>query len=102
MRYEWDERKNRENWRRHRVSFELAAQVFEDEHCLIVPDRVDLSGEQRWHAIGLTRMEQEQGLLLLVVHAYRENHDGEEVIRIISARAAEKHDVRRYQEDEVE
>ena len=36
--------------------------------------------------------------LLLVVHAYREDDHGEEIIRIISARAAEKHDIRRYLE----
>ena len=101
-RYEWDERKNRENWRKHGVSFELAIQVFEDEDCLIDLDRVDSSGEQRWHAIGLSHMQGERGLLLLVVHAYRENIDGEEITRIISARKAAKRDVRRYQEQEVE
>jgi uncharacterized DUF497 family protein len=36
--------------------------------------------------------------VLLVVHAYREDNDGEEIIRIVSARAAEKHEIRRYQE----
>jgi uncharacterized DUF497 family protein len=30
------------------------------------------------------------------------DHHGEEIIRIISARAAEKNDIRRYQEQEVE
>jgi uncharacterized DUF497 family protein len=29
---------------------------------------------------------------------YREDHHGEETIRIISARAAEKHEIRRYRE----
>ena len=102
MRYEWDEQKNRENRRKHGVSFELATLVFEDERCLMYPDRVDSSGEQRWHAVGLTAMEGEGGLLLLVVHAYRENRDGEEIICIISSRKAAKRDVRRYQEQEVE
>jgi uncharacterized DUF497 family protein len=35
---------------------------------------------------------------LLVVHVCREEHNGEEIIRIISARAAEKHELRRYRE----
>lgn len=53
MRYEWDERKNRENQRKHAgISFELAMLVFEDEHRLISLDRVDETGELRWHAIG--------------------------------------------------
>jgi uncharacterized DUF497 family protein len=40
--------------------------------------------------------------VLLVVHTYREDCHGEEIIRIISARQAEKHDVRRYQEQTVD
>jgi uncharacterized DUF497 family protein len=31
-----------------------------------------------------------------VVHVYRKESDGEEVIRIISARRAEEHESRRY------
>ena len=46
----------------------------------------------------LTTIEPEAATVLLVVHAYRENAYGEEIIRIISARAAEKHEIRRYQE----
>jgi len=42
VRYEWDERKNRQNQRKHGgITFELAALVFEDEHRLITLDRVD-------------------------------------------------------------
>jgi uncharacterized protein len=99
VRYEWDEKKNRQNQRNHGgISFELAALVFEDEGCLIGLDRVDKVGEQRWHAIGEVRIEPEGAAVLLVIHAYREHCYGEEVIRIISARRAEKHEIRRYQE----
>jgi uncharacterized DUF497 family protein len=35
--------------------------------------------------------------LLLVAHVYREDEYGEEIIRIISAREAEKRDIGRYQ-----
>jgi len=102
VRYEWDEAKNRRNQLKHDgVSFEMAATVFDDEDCFLAPDRVDhTTGEQRWHAIGMVQFEAE--LLLLVVHAYRENDHGEEIIRIISARRAGKHDIRRYQEPEVD
>lgn len=31
-RFEWDEEKNRANKRKHGISFETAAYVFEDEH----------------------------------------------------------------------
>ena len=99
MRYEWDEAKNRRNQRKHGgVSFELASLVFEDERCLVGLDRLDKTGEQRWHAIGEVRIEPEGVVVLVVVHAYREDCHGEEIIRIISARRAEKHEIRRYQE----
>ena len=39
---------------------------------------------------------------LFVVHVYREEIDGQEVTRIISARRANKDDFRRYQEQEVD
>ena len=53
MRYEWDEAKNLRNQRKYDgISFELAALVFEDEWCLVYPDRLDCKTEQRWHAIG--------------------------------------------------
>ena len=100
MHYEWDERKNRLNKEKHGFSFEMAALVFEDEDCLVRPDRIDETGEQRWHAIGAVRIEPNAGVVLPVVH--RGETDGEEITRIISARKAEKNDVRRYQEQEME
>jgi hypothetical protein len=103
MRYEWDERKNRLNQRKHDgISFEMAALAFEDEWALIGPDQVDESGEQRWHLIGAVSVEPEVSAVLLVVHAYREDGEDGEIIRIISARGAEDHEIRRYQEQNVE
>jgi uncharacterized DUF497 family protein len=32
------------------ISFEMAALIFEDERCLLDLDRIDETGEQRWHA----------------------------------------------------
>jgi uncharacterized DUF497 family protein len=102
MRYEWDEQKNRLNQKKHRISFEMAALVFEDDCCLVRPDRVDETGEQRWHAIGAARLGSDAAVVLLVVHAYREEIDGEEITRIISARRANKDDFQRYQEQEMD
>jgi uncharacterized DUF497 family protein len=47
-------------------------------------------------------MNQGTVAVLLVVHVYREEHNGEEIIRIISARAAEKRELRRYQEQTID
>lgn len=114
MRYEWDERKDRENQRKHGVSFEVASRVFEDENRLILLDRVDEAGEQRWLAIGAVPTPSGAQAILIVAHAYRyddedtstesrrEDHDGEEIIRIISARAAGKSEVGRYREQAVD
>jgi len=116
VRYEWDERKNRQNQRNHGgISFELAALVFEDPDRLVELDRVDEAGEQRWHALGAVSVESGTALILLVAHVYRhpsdeglspeaprEDRDGQEIVRIISARRADKNDVRRYQEQEMD
>jgi uncharacterized protein len=81
-RFSWDERKNRANRRKHGVSFETATIVFRDEHVIFAQDR-EVDGEPRWQAIGKAG----ETVLLLVAHAYEED-DGEETIRIISARRA--------------
>ena len=102
MRYEWDEEKNRRNRRNQRkhggISFELATLVFEDERCLVYIHRIDdHSGEQRWIALGMAQPAADAAILLVVAHVYREDEHGEEIIRIISRREAEKRDIRRYQ-----
>jgi uncharacterized DUF497 family protein len=103
MRYEWDERKNEQNQRKHGgISFELAVLAFRDDRRLIEFDRVDETGEQRWHALGRASVRPGIAAILLVVHAYREAIDGEETIRIISARRAGPRDIRRYQEQAVD
>ncbi len=80
----------------------LAAAVFEDSCCLVGRDRIDTTCEQRWHAIGAIQFEPQTVAVLIVVHAYKENIHGEEIIRIISARRAEKHEIRRYQEQAID
>ncbi|MGB7584079.1 MAG: BrnT family toxin [Terriglobales bacterium] len=81
MRFVWDEPKSRQNLARHKVSFELAASVFDDPHHLSQPD--PHAGEERWRTLGLIN-----GIVvLLVVHTVEEKH-GEITIRIISARKA--------------
>jgi uncharacterized DUF497 family protein len=76
--------------------------LIRNECCLVGLDRIDETGESRWHAIGAVTIEPAAAVVLLVVHAYREDWHGEEIIRIISARRAEKHEIRRYQEAAME
>jgi hypothetical protein len=92
MRFEWDEQKNLANQKKHdSLDFETAALVFRDPDVVYVKDRI-VDGEQRWHAVGIVRTA-----ILLVVHIYLEDGlDGEETIRIISAREASKRERRVY------
>ena len=82
MRFEWDERKNRSNRAKHKVSFETAELVFHDPFALSIQDRT-AQGEQRWQTIGLVGGV----VVLLVAHTYNVEN-GDEVIRIVSARKA--------------
>jgi uncharacterized DUF497 family protein len=91
VRFEWDEEKDAANQRKHGVGFESAARVFADPDYVLREDRTDEGGEMRWHAIGLV-----EAVLLLVVHVYRSSIDGEEIIRIISARRTRKQERRGY------
>jgi uncharacterized protein len=90
---EWDEIKNRINQKKHKISFEVAQHVFDDPFALVCQDREE-NGEHRWQTIGMIG-----GILvLLVAHTICFNEDGE-IIRIISARRAEKQERKRYEEE---
>jgi uncharacterized DUF497 family protein len=94
VRFEWDEKKNRANQKKHDVSFGLAQRVFDDPLALSRLDRVE-NGEQRWQTLGLVG----ETVVLLVVHTVQEEHS-EEVIRIISARKATSRERRHYEQGE--
>ena len=102
MQFEWDANKDRANLSKHGIDFATEALVFADPQLLLREDRIDEYGERRWHALGSVRVGRGKAVVLIVVHVYREQTDGEEIIRIISARRANKNDVRRYQEPEVD
>ena len=91
-RFEWDEVKAVGNFKKHGVRFETALRAFADPFLLIVQDRVE-QGEYRWQALGLV----EDSLLLMIAHTVREDADGTEVIRIISARRANKKERNSYE-----
>lgn len=76
---EWDEEKNQLNIKKHGISFEAAALVFNDEHYIELFDEDHSVDEDRYIAIGLVDE------VLFVVHTMRK-----ETIRLISARLATK------------
>jgi uncharacterized DUF497 family protein len=93
VQFEWDPNKNRANLAKHGIDFATAALVFGDPQMKLREDRIDEMGERRWHALGRAG-----GLepVLIIVHVYRESDDGEEIIRIISARKARTRERRAY------
>lgn len=90
MRFEWDKEKDAANQRKHRVSFKLAQQVFSDPFHLTIQDRY-VEGEERWQSIGMVGAI----TVLLVASTFTEDN-GEEVIRIISARKATRRERHLY------
>lgn len=91
MRFEWDEKKNRSNRKKHGLSFELATEVFQDPFSKSVHD--ESGDEERLWTVGRIGSL----VIIVVVHTYL-NIDGEEVIRIISARKATPRERNFYEE----
>jgi uncharacterized DUF497 family protein len=89
MKFEWDPDKVELNLRKHKVSFEEAATVFEDDHSLTGEDPDHSLGEPRFVTFGLSTAQR------LLVVAHRERGEG---IRIISARLATKAERKLYEE----
>ena len=87
--FEWDENKDIINKRKHKISFDEAKTVFYDPSALLIHDPDHSDDEERFIIMGLS-----QSLNILVVcHCYREN---DEIIRIISARKADKNETKHY------
>ena len=92
MRFEWDQAKSESNRRKHGVSFNEAREVFDDPLHLSIRDERFSYFEERWIIVGQTNDRH----TLVVVNLFFDD-DGEEVIRIISARDATKNERRQYE-----
>ena len=84
--FEWDEEKNAANIKNHGIDFLDASLIFENPIIEAVDDREDY-GEVRHIALGLSGDK-----VLNVVYTWRVGN----VIRIISARRANRHDAEKY------
>ncbi len=90
IRFEWDERKAKQNERKHKVTFEEAITVFADPLSLTIPDPLHSWDEERFVTMGLSVKRR----LLVVVHT-----DRGDTIRIISARRATPRERSEYEEE---
>ena len=89
MKFVWDEKKNKENIKAHKISFLEAKTAFYDPNAKIIHDPDHSFEEDRFIIMGLSELLN----LLIVCHCYREEA---EVIRIISARKATKVEINSY------
>ena len=88
--FEWDETKNRTNAAKHGISFGTAKLAFDDPYLVSFPER-DVEGEERWQSPGSA-----DGIVILTIAHTVHDRDGNEVIRIISARKASPSERRSY------
>jgi uncharacterized DUF497 family protein len=91
LRFDWDERKNRANRRKHGIWFEEAQSVFDDPRARLFHDPEHSEDEERFILLGMSFAAR----VLIVVHCYREQ---EQVVRIISARKATRKETGFYEE----
>jgi len=91
VQFEWDERKSQLNLERHKIRFETAVLAFDDPRAVTIQDQLHDADEERFITLGKVGNE----IILFVVHLSFEQ-DGDEVIRIISARKATAHEKKIY------
>ncbi|MHA0865677.1 BrnT family toxin [Enterobacter wuhouensis] len=89
--FEWDTNKAKSNLIKHGIRFEEAVLAFDDPYHLSLQDRHE-NGEFRWQTIGLVH-----GLIVIMVAHTVRFESGDEVIRIISARKADRKERSRYE-----
>ena len=88
LKFEWDHAKDVENRRKHGLGFEDAKAAFADVFGRIIADPDHSHGEERFILLGMNANQ-----LLVVCHCEVEP----DVIRIISARRASRHERTEYE-----
>ncbi len=92
MRFEWDQNKDAANYEKHGISFEKALEIFEDPLHISILDKRFSYFEERWITVGMTKDQS----IVVAANLYFDD-EGEEVIRIISAREATINERRQYE-----
>ena len=87
--FEWDEKKNKANFRKHGVWFEEGKTVFHDPYARLIHDPDHSDEEDRFVLVGMS----EKLRLLTVCHIYKKD---DEIIRIFSARKAVHDETKEY------
>jgi len=91
LEFDWDPKKAASNLRKHDVSFEEAASVFNDEFATVYEDPDHSQHQRRYLSIGTSA----RGRLLIIAYFYRGVR-----IRIINARRVTKQEREMYEEED--
>ncbi len=89
MEFRWDEKKNEVNIRKHGIDFNDVPEIFAGPMVVSVDDRIAYE-EERCIGIGVLR-----NITAVIVYA----EEGEDVIRVISVRKANRHESRGFEEE---
>lgn len=89
LKFEWDNKKSKSNIKKHGIDFEEAQTVFYDEYAIQFYDPDHSEDEDRFILLGISFKSK----ILVVCHCFREE---ETIIRIISARKADKNEQEAY------
>ncbi len=90
MAFEWDERKSQANLAKHGIDFHTASLAFDDPFALTMRDELHNDEESRFIMLAAI----DTGTILFVVFTVR----AQDVIRLISARAATRRERTIYEE----
>lgn len=93
LEFAWDPAKAASNVQKHGITFEDASRVFLDPHHVSEIESF-VEGEERWQTVGTTN-----GIVVVLVILTTSELDDIELIRIISARRADRKERRNYEEN---
>jgi uncharacterized protein len=89
LRFEWSKQKQKDNIKKHGVSFDEARTVFYDENALQFFDPDHSEDEDRFILLGISYKLR----IIVICHCFLES---ETVVRIISARKADRDEEKEY------
>jgi len=95
--FDWDPKKSKTNFNKHKVSFEQAASILLDPLAETVFDEPHSEGEDRWATVGMDN----NGVILVMVHTFYPIEKDAAKIRVISARKATRVEAKRYKEKSI-
>jgi len=93
--FDWNPDKAKKNKRKHKISFDRATTIFRDPNAVSIVDEEHSKDEDRWITMGIDH----NGIILVASHIFIIVDQSTCEIRIISARKAEKPEIKQYQAD---